>query len=165
MSVLKINGKKREADKLDTRAKRLLQAMWHGVDQDITLSNGKIIKAGTPMGDHVAARVIGMPGRYLEYWRHQRVFIDALREQGNARRHSEEPTNLATALAIRDHPADSPEDRRVKLAAIATIRVKEPVTAVNVDLSRHTHDNRQQTLVAPAGYVVQPMQIKPPDEK
>ena len=140
--------KKPEPTKLDSRARKLLHAMWHGVDRDITTQLGRIIPAGTPMSDFHAAHVLGMPNRVLDYWRHRQVYKDALREQMNARRHSEEPENLAMAINIRD----TDPDNRTKLAAIQTIRVKEPVAAVNVDLSRH--DNRQQTLVAPAGYVV-----------
>jgi len=140
--------KKPEPTKLDSRAKKLLHAMWHGVDRDITTQLGRIIPAGTPMSDFHAAHVLGMPNRVLDYWRHRPVFREALREQSNARRNAEEPENLAMAISIRDN---NPDDR-VKLTAIQTIRVKEPVAAVNVDLSRH--DNRQQTLVAPAGYVI-----------
>jgi len=142
------SSKKPAPTKLDSRARKLLHAMWHGVDRDITTQLGRVIPAGTPMCDFHAAHVLGMPNRVLDYWRHQTVYKDALREQSNARRNAEEPENLAMAISIRDN---NPDDR-VKLTAIQTIRVKEPVAAVNVDLSRH--DNRQQTLVAPAGYVV-----------
>jgi len=140
--------KKPEPTKLDSRAKKLLHAMWHGVDRDITTQLGRVIPAGTPMSDFHAAHVLGMPNRVLDYWRHRPVFREALREQANARRNAEEPANLAMAINIRDNSIHE----TTRLAAIDRIRVKEPVAAVNVDLSRH--DNRQQTLVAPAGYVV-----------
>jgi hypothetical protein len=133
---------------LDSRAKKLLQAMWYGVDEDFTTPTGKVIPRGTPMGDAHAAMAIGMRQKHLRWWRVQRVFINAVQEQSVARRQSEEPENLAVAMNIRDNDPDN----KTKLAAIATIRVKEPVHAVNVDLSRH--DSRQQTVVAPAGYVI-----------
>lgn len=147
MSVLKINGKKRERDKLDSSARKLLHAMWNGVDHDLTMDNGEIIQAGTPLGDYVASKAIGLPRRVLEFWRHQRVFKDASREQMIARRNEEEPNNLVRLIEIRNDKSDPRT-----LGAIDRIRVKDPTPAVHVDLSRH--DNRQQTLVAPAGYVV-----------
>ena len=140
--------KKPEPTKLDSKARKLLHAMWHGVDRDITTQLGRVIPAGTPMSDFHAAHVLGMPNRVLDYWRHRPVFREALREQANARRNAEEPENLAMAISIRD----TDPDNRTKLAAIQTIRVKEPVAAVNVDLSRN--DNRQQTLIQPGGYVI-----------
>jgi len=146
--ALVVHGYK-QAVRLDSRAKRLLHAMWHGVDQELTLGNGEKIAPGTPIGDYVAAKALGMSRRHLEYWRHQRVFKDALHEQRLARFEAEDPTNFATAQSIRDNPL---QPGATRLAAIDRLRIKDPAPAVHVDLSRH--DNRQQTLMAPAGYVV-----------
>lgn len=155
--------KKPEPTSLNAQARRLLHAMWYGVDRDITLNSGEIVPARSPLSDYEAARALGMPGRILRYWQRLPVFREAVRQQGLARRQSEEPSNLARALQIRDYPALTPDDRRVQLAAIDRIRVKDPAPAVHVDFSSHTHDNRQQTVVQSAGYVVnlgEPMKIE-----
>lgn len=138
----------KQTTKLNSGARKLLYTMLYGVDVPITRPDGTVIQPGTPLSDGMAAYHIGMKPRHLDYWRHQRVFKDARDQQAIERRRAEEPNNLAMAISIRD----SDPLATTRLAAIDRIRVKDPTPSVHFDLSRH--DNRQQTLVAPAGYVV-----------
>jgi hypothetical protein len=126
-------------------AQRVIDAMLYGVDQ-VMFPGSKDIPPGTPLSLRHAAIACGIRVRRMEELAMTRLFQDALRCESVVRRESEDPRNLAVALAIRDDPGDgSPSAASARLKAIETIRGKEPVHAVHVTVGQRTrrqHDAR-----------------------
>jgi hypothetical protein len=81
-------------------AQRVIDAMLYGVDQ-VMFPGSKDIPPGTPLSLRHAAIACGIRVRRMEELAMTRLFQDALRCESVVRRESEDPRNLAVALAIR----------------------------------------------------------------
>jgi len=121
--------------RLPLAVQTFLRAMVYGVNQDIFINGYAPVKAGYPLSSKQAAFATGLSEPKVQKWMGTRIFKDKFREMINERRQSEEPENLATAIAIRDDlGSNTCDDRRVRLQAISLIRVKEPASAVNINV-------------------------------
>jgi hypothetical protein len=115
-----------EPPKLPFAIRRTIEAMAHGIDRPLFPGTPREIPAGTPLPLKLAAVAVGCRARRAEGAATTKAFMEALVAETIIRRESEDPRNLAVAIAIRDDPASGSSAR---LAAIDSIRPKEPVRA------------------------------------
>lgn len=157
LCVLPVPGKIRKTNpprekwnpaQLPRRMQKLIYAMCFGVNKTMFPDSAKPLPPGTPLSIRQAAFALGMRPRSCDRWSLTPIFREALKSEVLARRHFEEPENVAVALSIRDDPTAYPRDR---LLAVNALRVREPSPAVNVSIA-------QQTLLGgariAAGYVI-----------
>ncbi|HZZ22901.1 MAG TPA: hypothetical protein VFE60_10165 [Roseiarcus sp.] len=135
--------------KLTATEREIARLMTEGLDRDETIL-GEHVPAYQPLTLVQAAKAAGYLLRKARGYLADYAPFNQLRGQLlKARRESEGPRNLATAIKIRDDEGDgSAADRTVRLKAIGVIEGtsdKGPAVTVNV--------NQQNNVITP-GYVI-----------
>ena len=111
---------------IDFKTVKLIGSMVVGIAEPIDDAVCGLIPANTPLELRQAARAVNMKQKRARALQTDPAFQSALREAVKGYRECEDPANLAVALAIRDRQGNTPEDRRLKLAAIDHIRGPAP---------------------------------------
>jgi hypothetical protein len=132
---------------LPAKYSTVIDLMVHGHIEPATIE-GVFIEAGQPMTLRQAARAAGVRLRQAREVSDTELFAKALNRAVQARRNSERPRNLQTAITIRDDVGDgSAATKTVRLKAIDSIEGKSSSgTNVQVNVNQSTH--------LTAGYVI-----------
>jgi hypothetical protein len=131
------NVNPRKAETLPKAILHAAHAMVHGVDQMMFPDTNRI-PPGTPLSWRQAAIAVGILPRTLEPWLTTKPFREAIEAELKRRRESEDPVNLALAIAVRDDPGDgSPAAKRARLRAAVFIRGDLTAPARKNDVYKH----------------------------
>jgi hypothetical protein len=140
---------------LPAKYSTVIDLMVHGHIESATIE-GVFIEAGQPMTLRQAARAAGVRLRQAREVSDTELFAKALNRAVQARRNSERPRSLQTAIEIRDDEGDrSAATKTVRLKAIDSIEGKSSSgTNVQVNVNQHTN--------LTAGYVIRIPTTDPP---
>lgn len=126
--------------KLTATEREIARLMTEGLDRDAVIL-GAEIPAYQPLSLVQAAKATGYLPKKARNVLGDRAEFNQLRGQLlKARRESEGPRNLYTAIRIRDDEGDgSAADRTVRLKAIGVIEGNEGKSAVTVNINQQTN--------------------------
>jgi len=137
--------------------KQVIELMVYGLDEGGTIED-EHIPAHQPLTLRQAARAVGVSMRHSREVHETPLFQTELNRAIAARRNSERPKNLTTAITIRDDPGDNTAaDRTVRLKAIRSIEERDGAAGVTMTVN----NSNNQTHISP-GYVIR---LRPKDQQ